>query len=205
MTIYGYARVSTDGQNLASQDAQLHEAGCAKVYSEKVSGAKTDRAELGKLLKRLEPGDVLMVTRLDRLARSTRDLLNILDTIAKAGAGFKSLADTWADTTTAHGRLMLTILGGLAEFERALILARTGEGRKRAQARGVRFGRPRKLTAHQRQEALRRLAKGETQADIARTYGVSHVTICFRIGLRGSGLDSIGFIIPISAETNRLA
>jgi DNA invertase Pin-like site-specific DNA recombinase len=177
MTIYGYARVSTDGQTLASQDAQLHEAGCAKVYSEKVSGAKTDRAELGKLLKRLGPGDVLVVTRLDRLARSTRDLLNILDTIAQAGAGFKSLADQWADTTTAHGRLMLTILGGLAEFERALILARTGEGRKRAQARGVRFGRPPKLTAHQRQEALQRLAKGETQADIARTYGVSHVTI----------------------------
>jgi DNA invertase Pin-like site-specific DNA recombinase len=162
---------------LTSQDAQLHEAGCAKVYSEKVSGAKNDRAELGKLLKRLEPGDVLMVTRLDRLARSTRDLLNILDTIAKAGAGFKSLADQWADTTTAHGRLMLTILGGLAEFERALILARTGEGRKRAQARGVRFGRPPKLTAYQRTEALQRLAAGETQTDIARSYGVSHVTI----------------------------
>jgi DNA invertase Pin-like site-specific DNA recombinase len=96
MTIYGYARVSTADQTLASQDAQLHQAGCAKVYAEKVSGAKTDRAELGKLIKRLEPGDVLMVTRLDRLARSTRDLLNILDAIAKAGAGFKSLADHWA-------------------------------------------------------------------------------------------------------------
>src|SRR4249920_2979475 len=177
MTIYGYARVSTDGQSLASQDAQLHEAGCAKVYSEKVSGAKTDRAALGKLLKRLEPGDVLVVTRLDRLARSTRDLLNILDTIAKAGAGFKSLADQWADTTTAHGRLMLTILGGLAEFERALILARTGEGRKRAQARGVRFGRPPKLNAHQRKEAIARMRNGETQADIARTYGVDATTI----------------------------
>src|SRR5262249_40278732 len=130
MASYGYARVSTDGQTLASQDAQLHEAGCAEVYSEKVSGAKTDRAELRKLLKRLEPGDVLIVTRLDRLARSTRDLLNILDEIAKAGAGFRSLADTWADTTTPHGRLMLTILGGLAEFERELIRARTSEGRK---------------------------------------------------------------------------
>ena len=118
MTIYGYARVSTDGQTLAAQDAQLHAAGCAKIYSEKVSGARTDRVELGKLLKRLSEGDVLMVTRLDRLARSTRDLLNILDRITKAGAGFRSRADTWADTTTAHGRLMLTILGGLAEFER---------------------------------------------------------------------------------------
>jgi DNA invertase Pin-like site-specific DNA recombinase len=112
------------------------------MFSEKISGARTDRPELSKLLKRLGNGDVLMVTRLDRLARSTRDLLNILDTVAKAGAGFKSLTDTWANTTTAHGRLMLTVLGGLAEFERELILARTGDGRKRAKARGVRFGRP---------------------------------------------------------------
>lgn len=118
MAVYGYARVSTNGQTLASQGAALHAAGCAKVCAEKVSGAKTDRVELGKLLKRLDKGDVLAVTRLDRLARSTRDLLNILGTIAKAGAGFKSLADTWADTITPHGRLMLTVLGGLAEFER---------------------------------------------------------------------------------------
>ena len=139
--MYGYARVSTDGQTLASQDAQLTAAGCAKVYSEKVSGAKTDRVELGKVLKRLEPGDVLVVTRLDRLAPSTRDLLNILDTIGKAGATFKSLADAWADTTTPHGKLLITMLGGIAEFERSLILARTSDGRSRAMARGVRFGR----------------------------------------------------------------
>src|SRR5205823_9162425 len=113
----------------------------------------------------------LMVTRLDRLARSTRDLLNILDAVAKADAGFKSLGDAWADTTTPHGRLMLTVLGGLAEFERELIRARTGEGRKRAKDRGIKFGRPPKLTAHQRREALARLADGETQADVARTYG----------------------------------
>jgi len=177
MTIYGYARVSTDGQSLASQDAQLHAAGCVKVYAEKISGARSDRLELLKLLKQLGDGDTLVVTRLDRLARSTRDLLNILDTISKAGAGFKSLSDAWADTTTAHGRLMLTVLGGLAEFERELILARTGEGRKRAKARGVRFGRPAKLTAHQRQEAIQRLQEGATQADLARTYGVSQATI----------------------------
>jgi DNA invertase Pin-like site-specific DNA recombinase len=177
MTVYGYARVSTDGQTLASQDAQLHAAGCARVFSEKASGARTDRPELAKLLRRLDEGDVLMVTRLDRLARSTRDLLNILDTVAKAGAGFKSLADAWADTTTAHGRLMLTVLGGLAEFERALIIARTGDGRVRAKARGVRFGRPPALTSHQRQEAIQRLAEGATQADLARTYGVSQATI----------------------------
>ena len=177
MTIYGYARVSTDGQSLASQDAQLHTAGVAKVFSEKVSGAKTDRIQLGKLLKTLDQGDVLIVTRLDRLARSTRDLLNILDTIAKAGAGFKSLADTWADTTTAHGRLMLTILGGLAEFERELIKARTGEGRQRAKARGVHMGRPAKLTPHQRREAMARREAGETLVEIARSYNVSHPTI----------------------------
>ena len=129
MTVFGYARVSTDGQSLAAQDAELHAAGCAKVYAEKVSGARSDRAELEKLLRRLGEGDVLIVTRLDRLARSTRDLLNILHRIAQAGAGFKSLKDVWADTTTAHGRLMLTILGGLAEFERELIIARTDDGR----------------------------------------------------------------------------
>ena len=177
MTIYGYARVSTDGQTLAAQDAALHAAGCAKVYGEKQSGAKTDRPELAKLLRRLEPGDVLMATRLDRLARSTRDLLNILHMLGERSIGFKSLADTWADTTTPHGRLLVTMLAGIAEFERELIKARTGEGRKRAQARGVRFGRPPALTAHQRQEALKRLAAGETQTDIARSYNVSHVTI----------------------------
>jgi len=177
MAVFGYARVSTDGQSLASQDAQLRAAGCAKVYAEKVSGAKTDRPELAKVLRRLEAGDVLVVTRLDRLARSTRDLLNILDAIGKLGAGFKSLGDAWADTTTPHGRLMLTVLGGLAEFERELILARTSDGRTRAKAKGVRFGRPPSLTAHQRQEAIQRLTEGEAQADIARSYAVSQSTI----------------------------
>src|SRR5919198_1435129 len=177
MAIYGYARVSTRDQNLAAQDAELMAAGCAKVFKEKVSGAKTDRPELAKVIGRLESGDVLVVTRLDRLARSTRDLLNVLDEIGKRGAGFKSLKDTWADTTTAHGRLMLTVLGGLAEFERELIRARTGEGRKRAKARGVKFGRPAALTPHQRSEALQRLANGEAQADVARTFNVSQATI----------------------------
>jgi DNA invertase Pin-like site-specific DNA recombinase len=177
MTIYGYARVSTDGQTLAAQDAALHAAGCAKVYSEKASGAKADRAELRKLVSRLGEGDVLMVTRLDRLARSTRDLLNVLDELARRGAGFKSLADAWADTTTPHGRLMLTVLGGLAEFERELIRARTGEGRARAKAQGVHMGRPPKLTPHQRREAIARRDAGEALMDIARTYGVSHTTI----------------------------
>jgi len=177
MSTYGYARVSTDGQSLASQDAELHAAGCAKVYAEKISGARSDRPELAKALKRLTVGDVLIVTRLDRLARSTRDLLNILDDIAKRGAGFKSLHDAWADTTSPHGRLMVTILAGLAEFERELILARTSDGRTRAKARGIRFGRPAALTVHQRQEALQRLANGEAQADVARSFNVSQATI----------------------------
>src|SRR3954468_13588953 len=112
MTTYGYARVSTNGQDLAGQEAELIAAGCAKVYREKVSGTKTDRAELAKLIRRLEPSDLLVVTRLDRLARSTRDLLNIIATVAERGARFRSLKDNWADTTTPHGRLMLTVLGG---------------------------------------------------------------------------------------------
>src|SRR5438105_835368 len=177
MTVYGYARVSTKDQHLTGQVAELEAAGCAKVFREKVSGAKSDRAELAKVLGRLDTGDVLVVTRLDRLARSTRDLLNVIDAVTKRGAGFKSLKDTWADTTSPHGRLMLTVLGGLAEFERELIRARTGEGRKRAKERGVKFGRPRKLTPHQRREAVERLHAGETQADVARTYAVDATTI----------------------------
>jgi DNA invertase Pin-like site-specific DNA recombinase len=178
MTTYGYARVSTDGQTLAAQDASLRAAGAAKVYAEKISGASTEgRKALARAIAALAPGDTLIVTRLDRLARSTRDLLNVLDTISKAGAGFRSLADTWADTTTPHGRLMLTVLGGLAEFERELIRARTGEGRARAKARGVHMGRPAALTRDQQREALARRDAGEALTDIARTFGVSHSTI----------------------------
>ncbi len=148
--IYGYARVSTDGQSVDAQVRQLTKAGCKKVFRDvHASGAKTDRAQLRRLLGQLEAGDVLTVTRLDRLARSTRDLLNTLATITGKKAGFRSLGDAWADTTTSHGRLMLTVLGGLAEFERDLIRARTGEGRERAKARGVKMGRKPKLTPHQ--------------------------------------------------------
>ena len=175
--IYGYARVSTDGQSVDAQVRQLTKAGCKKVLRETASGTKTDRLQLGRVLQQIGAGDVLMVTRLDRLARSTRDLLNTLATVAGKDAGFRSLADTWADTTTPHGRLMLTVLGGLAEFERELIRARTGEGRARAKARGVKMGRPPKLTPHQVKEALRRRDAGEPMRDIARTYNVSHSTI----------------------------
>ena len=113
--IYGYARVSTDGQSVEAQVRQLTKAGCATVFRETASGVKTDRPQLRRALDRLEADDVLMVTRLDRLARSTRDLLNTLAAIADKKAGFRSLGDAWADTTTAHGRLMLTVLGGLAD------------------------------------------------------------------------------------------
>ena len=177
MAVYGYARVSTDGQSLSTQLAELKIAKCEKIFQEKISGARSDRKQLMRLMGVLAKGDVLVVTRLDRLARSTRDLLNLLGTIAEKGAGFKSLRDTWADTTTAHGRLMLTVLGGLAEFERELIRTRTGEGRERAKARGVILGRKPKLTSHQRREAIARREAGEVLTDIARSYNVSHSTI----------------------------
>src|SRR5829696_5030987 len=177
MPIYGYARVSTDGQTLEAQVEQLNAVGAQRVFRERVSGARADRPELGRLIRSLAPGDRVVVTRLDRLARSTRDLLNILAAIAESRAGFRSLHDAWADTTTPHGRLMLTVLGGLAEFERELIRARSGEGRDRAKARGVRLGRKPKLTSHQRQEAVKRRSAGEPLAEIARSYDVHYSTI----------------------------
>ena len=173
----GYARVSTDGQALGPQVEQLKAAGAVKLYRETASVAKRDRAQLAKLLREVEPGDVVVVTRLDRLARSTRDLLNVLGSLAEQGAMFRSLADPWADTTTPHGRLMLTVLAGLAEFERELIRARTGEGRARAKAEGRKMGRPHKLTPHQQREARRRHDEGESLSSIARSFNVHHATI----------------------------
>ena len=166
-----------DSQSVEAQVRALTKAGCKKVLREVASGAKTDRAQLRRLLDQLEAGDVLMVTRLDRLARSTRDLLNTLATITGKKAGFRSLGDTWADTTTSHGRLMLTVLGGLAEFERDLIRARTGEGRERAKERGVKMGRKPKLTPHQKAEAIKRRDAGEPMRDIGKSFNVSHSTI----------------------------
>src|SRR6516225_3728933 len=177
MTTIGYARVSTDGQTLQAQTEALHGAGCARIFAEKISGAYSDRPQLAKAIAALVEGDTLIVTKLDRLARSTRDLLNTLDAIGKAGATFKSLRDAWADTTTPAGKLMLTVLGGLAEYERHLILSRTAEGRTRAQANGVKFGRKPSLTTYQRAEALRRRAAGETLVEIAMSFNVSHMTI----------------------------
>lgn len=176
--IIGYARVSTDGQTLDAQLAALKEAGAEKVFQEKISGARADRPQLAKLLASLQPDDMVMITRLDRLARSTRDLLNILATVGERGAAFRSLAEPWADTSTPYGELMITILGGLATFERHLIASRTTEGRTRAKANGRRLGRKPKLTPDQRREALKALADGSAiPADLARRYNVARSTI----------------------------
>jgi DNA invertase Pin-like site-specific DNA recombinase len=176
MAVYGYARVSTGSQSLAAQITELKAAKCERIFQEKANGAKVDRKQLAKLMATIEPGDTVIVTRLDRLARSMLDLLTILKGITKADATFKSIKETW-DTTTAHGRLLVNILGSLAEFERDLIAARTGEGRKRAMANGVKFGRPAKLTPHQKREAIKRREAGEAHTDIARDFNVSHQTI----------------------------
>src|SRR6516225_6308752 len=162
----GYARVSTDGQSLDAQQADLRSAGCTRIFAEKQSGIVTGRKELMRAIDALGAGDVLVVTRLDRSARSTRKK-----------AGFKSLADTWADTTISHGKLMLIVLDGLAEFERDLIRARTGEGRERAMAAGVKFGRKPKLTPHQANEAIRRIDAGESQPAVAQLFNVNQSTI----------------------------
>lgn len=145
----GYARVSTEDQDLRQQHADLLTAGCARIFAEKISGAKRDRPELARLLDQLRSGDVVTVTRLDRLARSTRDLLDIAERIRVAGAGLRSLAEPWADTTTPSGRMVLTIFAGIAEFERSLIIARTSSGRIAAKKRGVHFGPPPALSPAQ--------------------------------------------------------
>src|SRR5258708_9620384 len=175
--IVGYARVSNDGQTLDAQQAALKAAGAERIYAEKVSGVVTERRALARAIAALGQGDVLLVAKLDRLARSTRDLLNTLKAISDRGAGFKLLDNPTMDTTSPHGRLLVSVLGSIAEFERELILARTGEGRARARARGDRFGRKPKLSPFQIAEALRRRHAGESLTDIARTYGVNHSTI----------------------------
>src|SRR5271169_3615878 len=166
----GYARVSTYGQTLDAQLAQLRKEGCAKIYREKSGGERPDRRELLRLLKGLVPGDVVTVTRIDRLARSTFDLFAIVKQIVDAKAQFRSLAEPWADTGTRTGRLMIAVLGGLADVERDLIRTRTAEGRSRAQKRGQRMGRPPKLTAAQQAEARRRRAESATLTEPAESH-----------------------------------
>lgn len=173
----GYARVSTQCQDLAQQRAALREAGCTRIFEEKVSGAKRDRPELGRLLDHLRTGDVVTITRLDRLARSTRDLLEIAERIKDTGAGLRSLAGPWADTTTPARRMVLTMFAGIADFERSLIVERTSAGRTAAKARGVRLG-PRPTLAEQIAHA-RQLIEGEGKpvAEVASLLGVHRATL----------------------------
>ena len=173
----GYARVSTYGQTLDAQLEQLRAEGCARIYREKASGARADRRELLKLLKRVAPGEVVTVTRIDRLARSTFDLFAIVKQIVDAGGQFRSLAEPWADTATSTGRLMIAVLGGLVDVERDLIRTRTAEGRSRAKARGQHMGRPPALTPEQQGEARRRRAEGATLKELAQSYNVGLATI----------------------------
>jgi len=175
--LIGYARVSTDGQNLALQQEALKGAGCQRVYEEKVSGAGRPRPELGRLLDYLRAGDVVVVSRLDRLARSTRDLLDIAERLKEAGAGLRSLDEPWADTTSPAGRMVLTVFAGIAEFERALIHERTGAGRAAAKARGVRFGRPAKLSADQVSLAQRLIGEGRPVREVAQILKVHRSTL----------------------------
>jgi DNA invertase Pin-like site-specific DNA recombinase len=177
--LIGYARVSTDDQDLTQQRAALQATGCLRIYEEKVSGAKRDRPQLARLIDQLRTDDVVTVTRLDRLARSTRDLLDIAERLQNAGAGLRSLAEPWADTTTPAGRMVLTVFAGIAEFERALITERTNTGRVAARARGVRFGRPPKLTADQVALAQRLVDEGRSLSEAARILNV-HVSTLYR-------------------------
>lgn len=175
--LVGYARVSTFGQTLDAQVEQLTAAGCSRIFKEKVSGARADRRELNRLLATLGEGHQVVVTRIDRLARSTFDLFAIVRRIVDAKAQFRSLAEPWADTATSTGRLMLAVLGGLADVERDLIRTRTAEGRARAKERGQVMGRRSSLSPQQKQEVRERLADGAQLADLARTFNVSRSTI----------------------------
>jgi DNA invertase Pin-like site-specific DNA recombinase len=175
--VVGYARVSTDGQNGDGQIENLRTSSADPVYFEKESGTRTDRPQLAKAIASLKAGDTLLVPAIDRLARSTRDLLNVIHEVGKRGAIFKSQAESWVDTSSPLGEFMLTVLGGVATLERHMIKRRTDEGRRRAKAAGIMFGRKPKLSAFQRKEALARLEAGEPQSAIARTYGVDQSTI----------------------------
>ena len=178
--LIGYARVSTDNQDLTRQRAALKEARCERLYEEKVSGARRDRPQLARMLDNLRDGDVVVVARLDRLARSTRDLLEIAEVLNEHGAGLRSLGEPWADTTSAAGKMVLTIFAGIAEFERALIHERTSSGRVAAKARGVRFGRPPRLTVEQVTLGRRLVDEGGSVREVARTILKCHPATLYR-------------------------
>jgi DNA invertase Pin-like site-specific DNA recombinase len=166
----GYARVSTLEQNLDLQVRALEKAGCKKIFREKVSSVSRERPQFQSMLNEIRTGDTIVVWKLDRLARSTRDLLETMEAIREAAGKFQSLSEPWADTTTHAGKMIMTIFAGIAEFERALIRERTGAGREAARKRGVRFGRPRKLSLDQEQLARRLVLEGKSVSDIARTF-----------------------------------
>lgn len=175
---YGYARVSSDTQDYQAQIDALKAAGCERIFSEKASGKSTNgRPEFSKMMKALLPGDAVVVTKLDRLARSSRDLHNIIGELQERGCGFVSLGDNWCDTTSDVGRLVLAIMGGIAEFERELIRKRCQAGIDRAKRKGVQFGRKPVLDAPQKKRIAERYAAGETMAELAREYEVSEPTI----------------------------
>lgn len=173
----GYARVSTEEQHLDIQLTDLRQVGCKKIFQEKVSGTKWERPELHKMLASLQSGDIVVVWRLDRLARSTKMLLEITDRIMDSGAKFTSISEPWADTTSPAGKMIMTVFAGIAEFERDLIRARTGAGRKEAINRGVKFGRPSKITPKQMKLAKRLLSEGNSIRDVATTFGVHYTTL----------------------------
>ena len=173
----GYARVSTHAQNLETQIQLLEEAGCEAIFKEKISGALTDRPELEKLLSQVRRGDTLVVCKLDRLARSTHHLLEIVETLREKQASFCSLGEPWADTTSHAGKMIMTIFAGIAEFERDLIRDRTSAGRENAKKRGVRFGRPRKLSPDQRKLILELKEQGKSTKELARMFDVDRSTI----------------------------
>ena len=170
----GYARVSTEDQRLDIQRARLKEAGCGKLFEEKISGAARARPAFEQLLQEVRADNILVVTR---LARSTAELLRIAEVIREKDAGLQSLEEPWADTTTPAGRMVLTMLAGVAEFERALIRHRTDEGREAAKRRGVSFGRPQKLRPDQKVLALSLVQEGRSISEVARTFNVHPATI----------------------------
>ncbi|HBR5516542.1 TPA: recombinase family protein [Klebsiella pneumoniae] len=176
--LIGYARVSTDDQDLTNQRAELHAAGCSRIFAEKVSGAHSKRPELARMLDHLRAGDVVTVTRLDRLARNTRDLLDIAEQLQAKRAGLRSLAEPWADTTSPAGRMVLTVFAGIAEFERSLIVERTRNGRAAAKKRGVRFGRRPTLSPAQIDHARRLIdVDGHSATEAAGLLGVHRATL----------------------------
>jgi DNA invertase Pin-like site-specific DNA recombinase len=175
--IYGYARDSTAAQDESGQVKQLKAAGCGKIFREKITGTTADRPQLGKLMKRLAPGDVVITPAVDRLSRDTTDLLVIAREMQQAGAGIRSLAEPFLDTTSDFAEIIFAILGVAAKLERRRILERTTRGRADAKERGVKFGRKPILTPHQEKEALKRVEAGETQRSVARSYNVSQSTI----------------------------